>query len=445
MGRSSDRPIFLEFAGSGNLIGKFDGRLDREIQSASPYRPRIIMLERRVTSPPLAEQKLASPALAFWIHAQFVWIGVTTVLLGPLLPAIAEHWSMRDLQSGYFFAAQFAGNMLGSLLSTRLLPRWGFARLCAGGMVLLFSGLAILTLGSRQVGMAGIFLNGLGMGLAIAASNLWAAESNPARRASALSLLNFSWGLGAVACPFLIATGLHFMPLTRLLPALAVLPLLFAIRFASLPTLAPSHAAGDSAPEVPLEAWRPFAFWLMAILAFFYVGTETALGGWIASYAQAFGSVSTNAAALAPSAFWAGLLLGRGLAPQVLSRHREQTIFTLGLLTALIGTALILATHLVPILLVGATLAGLGLAALYPILLAVMSREFGARSQRLAGYIFAASGMGAAIIPFVVGAISSQTGSRRAGLALVLATIACLLTISLTLPKRLAFSTRETT
>ena len=398
-----------------------------------------------MTSPPLEEQKLASPALAFWIHAQFVLIGVTTVLLGPLLPAIAEHWSMRDLQSGYFFPAQFAGNMIGSLLSTRLLPRWGFARLCAGGMVLLFSGLGILALGSRQVGMAGIFLNGLGMGLAIAASNLWAAESNPQRRASALSLLNFSWGIGAVACPLVIATGLNFLPLTRLLPTLAVFPLLFAIRFVNLPTTATTHDSDDPTEEPPPAAWQPFAFGLIAILSFLYVGTETALGGWIASYARAFGSVSANAAALAPSAFWAGLLLGRGLAPQVLSRHREHTIFTLGLLTALLGTSLILTTHMVPVLLVGTMLAGLGLAALYPILLAVMSRELGPHSKRLAGYIFACGGMGAAIIPFVVGAISSHTGSRRLGLALVLFTITCLLVISLGFSKRLAFSSREVT
>ncbi len=398
-----------------------------------------------MTPPPLTQQKLASPVLAFWIHAQFILIGVTTVLLGPLLPAIAEHWSMRDLQSGYFFPAQFAGSMLGSLLSTRLLPRWGFARLCAGGMGLLFLGLGILALGSRQVGMAGIFLNGLGMGLAIAASNLWAAESNPARRASALSLLNFSWGIGAVACPVLIAAGLHFLPLTRLLPTLAVFPLLFSIRFASLPISAATRASDDPAEELPATAWQPFGFGLIAILSFFYVGTETALGGWIASYAQAFGAVSTNAAALAPAAFWAGLLLGRGLAPQVLSRHREHTIFILGLLTALLGTAFVLATHLVPILLVGTALAGLGLAALYPILLAVMSRGLGEHSKRLAGYIFACGGMGAAIIPFVVGAISYHTGSRRAGLALLFLTITCLLCVSLGFSKRLAFSSREAT
>ena len=396
-----------------------------------------------MTSPLLTQQKVDSPALARWIHAQFVLVGVTTVLLGPLLPAIAAHWSMRDLQSGYFFPAQFSGGMLGSLLSMRLLPRWGFARLCAGGMGLLFLGLGILALGSRQIGMAGIFLNGLGMGLAIAASNLWAAESHPERRASTLSLLNFSWGIGAVACPTLIQTGLHFLPLTRFLPVLAIFPLVFAIRFACFPKSETVLIASDSLPEPSTTVWQPSALALIASLSFLYVGTETALGGWITSFAKTVGPVSASGAALASSVFWAGLLLGRGLAPQVLRYHRERTIFTLGLFTALCGAALLLSTRMVPLLLVGASLAGFGLAGLYPILLAVMSRELGEHSKRLGGFIFACGGMGAAIIPFSVGAISSHTGSRRAGLALVLVAIAALLAVSLTFSERLAFSAQK--
>ena len=397
-----------------------------------------------MTSPPLTQPKAAQPALAFWIHAQFVLIGVTTVLLGPLLPAIAAHWSLTDLQSGYFFSAQFAGNMLGSLLSTRLLPRWGFARLCAVGMALLCLGLGIFGLASWHVGLAGIFLNGLGMGLAIAASNLWAAESNPARRSSALSLLNFSWGAGAVACPFLIVAGLRLLPMTRLLPILGIFPLLFAVRFLNIPASAGVDDSADSESTISPHEYRKLSYALIAILCFLYVGTETSLSGWIASYARAFSSVSAGSAALAPSAFLAGLLLGRGLAPQVLRFHREYTIFTLGLLMAFAGSMLVLTTHLIPFLLVGAAIAGLGLSALYPILLAVMSRELGAQSKRLGGFIFACSGIGGATIPFLVGAISSHTGNRRTGLALVLATIAALLAVTLSFSKYLAFSARET-
>jgi len=382
-----------------------------------------------VQSPP------ARSTPAFWIHAQFTLIGITTVLLGPLLPTLAVHWGMRDLQSGYFFAAQYVGSTLGSLISTQALPRWGFTRVCTAAMLILCVGLEIFVLGSWQLGLAGVFCCGLGMALAIAASNLGVAQSNPGRAAAALSLLNFAWGIGAVVCPFLIAAGLRYLPLTQLVPALGVLPLLFALRFATL----------DSSREARVLAspWNLSAFVLITTLAFLYVGTENAVGGWIASYARNVALLSAGAAAMAPSAFWGALLLGRGVAPGVLRSHSERSIYRLGLLTAVVGTILVLTTHVVPLLLTGAAIVGLGLAALFPITVAVLSRDLGENSQRLGGFFFAIGNMGGATIPFFVGAVSTKTHSLRAGMALTLLSMALMLVISATCSRRLAFSAED--
>ncbi len=381
--------------------------------------------------------------MAFWIHAQFTLIGITTVLLGPLLPTLAMHWGIHDLQSGYFFTAQYVGSTLGSLISTRALPRWGFTRVCTAAMLTLCSGLEIFVLGSWRVGLVGVFLCGLGMALAIAGSNLAVAKNNPGRAASALSLLNFAWGIGAVACPFLIAAGLRYLPLTSLVPALGVLPLLFAVRFARFVSSDEMPAPATSGTISPSAPWQLSSFALITTLAFLYVGTENALGGWIASYARGFATVSAGSAAMAPSAFWGALLLGRGLAPSILRSHSERAIYRLGLLTAVIGTLLVLTTHLVPFLLIGAAIAGFGLAALFPITVAVLSRELGENSNRLGGFFFAIGNMGGATIPMLVGAVSAQAHSLRAGIALTLASMALMLVLSLTFSQQLAFSAQE--
>ncbi len=386
------------------------------------------------SSPPV--QALPARSVpTFWIHAQFALIGVTTVLLGPLLPTLAAYWGLRDVQSGYFFSAQYVGSTLGSLISTWALPRWGFTRVCTAAMLILCSGLEVFASGSWHVGLVGIFFCGLGMALAIAASNLGVAASNPGRAASALSLLNFAWGLGAVACPFVIAIGLRYLSLTHLVPVLGILPLLFAIRFATI-----GSSGKTSTPPTP---WKVAPFALITALAFLYVGTENALGGWIATYAKNFSLTSAGNAAMAPSAFWGALLLGRGLAPGVLRSHSERTIYRLGLLTALLGTMLILTTHLVPLLLAGAAIAGFGLAAIFPITVAVLSRELGENSKRLGGFFFAIGNMGGATIPFLVGAVSTHSQSLRVGMGLNLATIALILGISAVFAHRLAFSGKE--
>jgi MFS transporter, FHS family, glucose/mannose:H+ symporter len=388
-----------------------------------------------VTSPSLVQSPASQTTPTFWIHAQFTLIGVTTVLLGPLLPTLAVHWGLEDRQSGYFFAAQYVGATLGSLISTRALPRWGFTRVCTAAMIILCLGLEIFVLGTWQLGLAGVFCSGFGMALAIAASNLGVAKSNPHRAAAALSLLNFAWGIGAVACPFLISAGLRSLPLTQLVPALGVLPLLFALRFATL----------NSSREgrIPASPWSVGAFVLITTLAFLYVGTENAVGGWIASYAKDVALLSAATAALAPSAFWGALLLGRGIAPAVLRSFSERNIYRLGLVTAATGTVIVLTTHLVPLLLAGAAIVGLGLAALFPITVAVLSRELGENSQRLGGFFFAIGNMGGATIPFLVGATSTYSGSLRAGMALTLFGMALMLAISATFSKRLAFGSQQ--
>ena len=388
-----------------------------------------------MTSPPIVQSPPARSALAFWIHAQFTLIGITTVLLGPLLPTLAAHWGMRDVQSGYFFSAQYVGSTLGSLISVRALPRWGFTRVCTGAMLILFSGLEIFVLGSWRVGLAGVFLSGLGMALAIAASNLGVAASNPGRAAAALSLLNFAWGIGAFSCPFLISAGLRYVPFTRLVPAVGLLPLIFAWRFATM----------DSSGEKPIPAspWKVLPFVLITTLAFFYVGTENAIGGWIASYAKDFALISAATAAMAPSAFWGALLIGRGIAPRVLRSHSERAIFRLGLVTAMAGMTLVLTTRFVPFLLTGTAIAGLGLAAVFPITVAVLSRELGDNSSRLGGFFFAIGNMGGATIPFLVGAASTTAHSLRVGLGLTLVSITLILAISAVFSRRLAFSSQE--
>jgi len=396
-----------------------------------------------VTSPSPVQAPPARSTLAFWIHAQFVLIGVSTVLLGPLLPTLAVHWGMQDLQKGYLLFGQYAGSVLGSLLSTRVLPRWGFHRVCCAAMLILCCGLEIFMLSSWRVGVAGIFLCGLGMALAIAASNLGVAESNPGRASSALSLLNVSWGIGAVTFPFLVGTALRNVPLTRLVPALGLLPVIFAVRFAMFASSGEKSSRTRPNTAHPLSPWQPLPFILISTLAFLYVGTECALGGWIASYARDFAPVSAGSAAMAPSVFWAALLAGRAIAPVILRSHRELTIYRLGLLTASLGTVLLLTTHLVPFLLTGAGVAGFGLAAIFPITVAILSRDLGEHTKRLGGFFFATGYLGGAIIPFIVGFVSSQSHSLRAGLASTLVAIVILLAMSLAFSQRLAFAAPE--
>ena len=66
-------------------------------------------------------------------------------------------------------------------------------------------GVGGLAFSTRSLGLICILCYGFGLGLAIPAVNLFVAAANAGRRSAALSLLNFSWSVGAVACPFIVA------------------------------------------------------------------------------------------------------------------------------------------------------------------------------------------------------------------------------------------------
>jgi fucose permease len=77
----------------------------------------------------------------------------------------------------------------------------------------------------------------------------------------------------------------------------------------------------------------------------------------------------------------------------------------------------------------GALFAGLGLASLYPIYIAWLSKWFGARARKVGGVMFALAAGGASTIPTLVGVVSRYASSLRVGLLVPLAGCAVMLVV----------------
>jgi fucose permease len=155
-------------------------------------------------------------------------------------------------------------------------------------------------------------------------------------------------------------------------------------------------------------------------LFFIYVGTENSIGGWVASYARRIDVSSGTFWALTPSFFWGALLLGRALAPVMLRHVRETTLASAGLVLASLGVSVLLIANTLALVVVGASVAGFGLASVFPINIALLSQWFGEMASRIGGLMFALSSLGGATVPWLVGALSSRFGSLRIGLTVPL-------------------------
>ncbi|MGA9528004.1 MAG: MFS transporter [Terriglobales bacterium] len=348
----------------------------------------------------------------------FLPTGVLTTLLGPMLPLLIARWSLSDTQAGNLFLVQFLASVAGVQLSGVLLRRAGYRPAFLLGLLLMSAGAATLLLGSVWLGMASVATYGLGLGLIIPTDSLLIAEVSADARTSAVNLLNFFWGTGAVFCSLMVAWAAAHKMLPVFLGGVALFPLLLALTMWTLP-FPPASPTSDHRPRWQELARNP-TVWLFGAVFFFYPGAETAVGGWIGSYVARLGPQEMKWAPLMPAFFWTALTAGRAMGAAFLSPPWERRILRAGFATAAAGIALMLIASNLPGVIAGALITGLSYATLYPITVARLSHRFGVAARSIGALMFSLASVGPAVIPWTVGVVSQTTGSLRAGLLLPL-------------------------
>ncbi|HUK39533.1 MAG TPA: MFS transporter [Candidatus Acidoferrales bacterium] len=341
--------------------------------------------------------------------------GVVTTMLGPILPTLQSNWRLSDERAGYLFTAQFAASVLGAACSGRLAWR-GFRIPLIAGYALMAIGVGLLALVSWPGSLIAVACYGAALGLVIPISNLLVSEINPSHRAAALSRLNFAWGVGAVACPVLVSFAQRVGTLSGFLLAIAATTAIAAtvMSFLDIPWLSPERSASGKTEAL----WQQPLTFILALLFFFYVGTEAAVGGWVADFTKRI-AIGESGWIFAPSFFWAGLMLGRGIAPMFLRRIHDIRLGAAGLILALSGVLMLILSRGIGGACFASALAGVGLAPVFPITIAQLAR-FGPSGQKISGTMFAFAGLGGTCLPWLVGFVSTQASSLKAGLAVPL-------------------------
>src|SRR5215510_6151846 len=110
--------------------------------------------------------------LQILLHIGFFLSGITTILIGQVLPMLANQFTLNDLQVSYFFPAQFAGSLLGTFLTNWFGKQNKFLSASLIGCFLMGVGILILNLNSFELCLVGFFCNGIGVGLTLPSINM---------------------------------------------------------------------------------------------------------------------------------------------------------------------------------------------------------------------------------------------------------------------------------
>ncbi len=359
------------------------------------------------------------------LHYCILLTGFGTVFLGPMLPTLTARLQLSDRGAGTLLAAQFCGSFLGGWTTSAPLRRSMLRGLIAA--VCGFAGLAFVVASEPHLiwAISALAVLGYGIGQTLTAVNLLASAKWAHRRGAALTLLNFTWSLGALTAPVLL------LRLLRSTSAPVVLAGAAALLFVGLAITLSQRATptAHTVAEGASAGLSRHAYVFFCGLLFLYGGVETSLGGWLTTFDHRYNpSGGWRGMAVSTTAFWASLTLTRLLAPVLLRYLPERVLLRAGLATGVGALLAMLSVQGTVAIATCAALAGLALSPWFPLVLSALVSGGSTASQ--AGRIIAVSGLGAAAIPWLVGLLSTAAGSLRVALLLPTAGVGLLLLLS---------------
>ena len=337
------------------------------------------------------------------------------MLLGPILPLLTARWQLTDSHAGLLLTAQFIGATVGGASIPPRLQRG----LLTGYLSATAGFLAFALAPGLPWALAALLLAGFGVGRLIAGMNITAGARYTHTRASTLTWLNTSWSLGALFSPISAATLAGRLPLPSLLSTFAALFLAAGVLFLFQMRHRPAAPIATSVPAAP-GSFPARLFAAFCLLLLLYGGLETCLSGWLTTYALRDGHTSLILSQYTMVLLLAGLTGGRALAAALLrgvfGLKVPETILLRATLLLSAGLAAALAgAHRSVLIATLAVLLGIALAPVFPGMFALF---MGHRPPtRQAGLVIAASGIGAALFPALMGLVSTRAGSLRPALA----------------------------
>jgi len=161
-----------------------------------------------------------------------------------------------------------------------------------------------------------------------------------------------------------------------------------------------------------------------ALYLFLYGGLETCLAGWLTTYTLRYSDAHLIGNQSAVILLLIALTTGRALSSIALRFIKEPTIQRLGLVLSFLSIIGLSTAHHATALSLWSIALGLSLAPFFPATFALLMHRN--PTAREAGFILAVSGLGAAAFPWLMGTVSTHTGSLRIAMT-VPATLALLL------------------
>lgn len=378
--------------------------------------------------------KDGNKSLVYRIYYIFLCSGAMSTLLGAMLPAMQAEYSMSYALRGYVLSSHQIGNFFAVFLSGFIPYAIGRKKstLILGSLIVL--GLLLMTAtGNPFILIVAFAFTGMGRGTLSNITNVVVSE-NTGNKAAGLNILHASFAIGAFISPFVtvFATAIEWRIAAWVFAFLMLTALIFV--GGSTLTNTPMKKVKTSS-EIPFQ--KSFSFWLNTFIMFFYLAGEASLTGWLVTYFNDTGLMSTSLSQSMQSFLWVMILLGRLCCASLSSKmDKSVLILAMGAMMTLCFVLMISAqsTALVVIGLLGL---GFFMSGIYPTTLSTMDSRYNS-STVATGTCIATATVGGILMPIIIGEVAEVSGIRGgvATISVALAIMVILMGIKLIRSRR---------
>ena len=344
--------------------------------------------------------------------------GIVMTTLGAVLPEIILKYDMNKSVAGSLITLLSFGVLAGSLVFGPVVDRYGYRRFLGVNAALIFAGIEGIAFSSNAA-LLRIFvlLIGFGGGGINGASNALAADISERERGASLSLIHMFFGIGAISVPFALGTLLPFWPSATILGMIGAAMLLPLIFISVIRYPVPKLPQGIRIAEA-MTMLRDRALLIFGAMLFFQSGMELTVSGWSAVYFIDTHHIPADRAVFILSFFWIGIIIARILLSRLLKMRFAPAILYISLGTTLTGVTMMLFAGNVYLSAAGLFVIGLGIAAVFPVVLGYIGERHAEMSGTAYGVAFTMALSGGMLFPYLTGLMGQSFGLRASFLVI---------------------------
>ena len=359
--------------------------------------------------------------------------GAGSLLLGPLMPYLREHFGFGYEITGTLLSMQSLGNFIATILA-------GFLPLLLGRRKsIMFTSIwlciAYFLIVSGVGGIAVLLISCLMMGFARGGtstfSNTMISTLPDNSSARGYNRIHGTYAFGAFISPLLLLLMAKINASMGWRMVAVVMGCLSFAQFLVFSKMTlPSEVMMSKKKKVDTSFFKNRYFQTGAVMIFCYISAEYAISGWLVTYFQDSGILTASQAQLMNSLFWLFICIGRLVGSKIVGRvSRDRLLIIDGIGFVICFVIMFLSRSFISITL---SLVGVSLfmATIYPTLFsfgcsAMAGNDFGCSLFNFIGSV------GGIITPFAVGIVAKNIGIE-AGMAFVVGVVLLLLCTILT-------------